>query len=623
MSWPVAAFTGLALVLAVGFVWYERSRPGARVVALVAALAALAVAGRLILAPVPNVVGTTDVALLTGYALGGAPGFIVGALAAPVSNLWLGQGPWTIWQMGGWGLAGLAGAGLALAFGRSVGRLGLALACGAMGFAYGALLDLSLMVTYGGEQSLDRYLALSARGLPFNVAHAVGNFAIAYAAGPALVAMIARYRTRLEFRWNPAGALPTALLAAAVALAVAPAPADGSASSARAWLEGARERSGGYGSTPGTRPSPQMTGWAMLGLEASGRNPLDVGPRGRTPVDFLRARVGSIRKPNELELAILALEGAGLDSRRFGGRDLVSALTGSQSTDGSWQRQVNVTAYAILAMRAAGSSSGVPAAASWLRRAQNGDGGWGFGPSQRSDPDSTGAAMQGLAATGAGSGALSDGIAYLRRVQKRDGGWGLNETGVTNSQSTAWALQGLVAAAVHPSAVQSGGRSGLDYLAARQRADGSYAYNSASAHTPVWVTSQALLGISREALPIEPVPRARNGAPAGPSPDVSAGEGLPPAVGGAGPGEGDGRERGSGRGKKKARANAHGGSTRARAEPGRIHRGAPPAAEVLAETAAEVAPESAGDSLVWVGAGLGGMALLLGGGYLWYRRVLA
>ena len=166
--------------------WFERSRPSSRVVALVASLTALAVASRLVLAPIPNVVGTTDVALLTGYALGGPPGFMVGALAAPISNIWLGQGPWTVWQMAGWGLAGLAGAGLAVAAGRNLGRLGLALACGAMGLLYGALLDLSVMVTYGGEQSLDRYLALSARGIPFNLAHAAGNFAIAFAAGPRL-----------------------------------------------------------------------------------------------------------------------------------------------------------------------------------------------------------------------------------------------------------------------------------------------------------------------------------------------------------------------------------------------------------------------------------------------------
>ena len=49
MSWQVVVFIGLGLVLAGGFWWYERSRPSARMVALVAALAALAVAGRLVL----------------------------------------------------------------------------------------------------------------------------------------------------------------------------------------------------------------------------------------------------------------------------------------------------------------------------------------------------------------------------------------------------------------------------------------------------------------------------------------------------------------------------------------------------------------------------------------------
>ena len=71
-------------------------------------------------------VPTTDIVLLSGYALGGAPGFAVGALAGLVSNFWLGQGPWTPWQMAGWGMTGLLGAGLAAATGRRIGRIGLA-----------------------------------------------------------------------------------------------------------------------------------------------------------------------------------------------------------------------------------------------------------------------------------------------------------------------------------------------------------------------------------------------------------------------------------------------------------------------------------------------------------------
>ena len=43
MSWQATSLVLLSLALAGGFAWYEREKPPARVLALVAALAALAV----------------------------------------------------------------------------------------------------------------------------------------------------------------------------------------------------------------------------------------------------------------------------------------------------------------------------------------------------------------------------------------------------------------------------------------------------------------------------------------------------------------------------------------------------------------------------------------------------
>ena len=108
MSWVLASFLVLGLALAAGFAWYERAHPSARVLALVATLAALAALGRIAFAPLPSVKPTTDIVLLTGYVLGGAPGFAVGAVGALASNLFFGQGPWTPWQMVGWGGVGRA-----------------------------------------------------------------------------------------------------------------------------------------------------------------------------------------------------------------------------------------------------------------------------------------------------------------------------------------------------------------------------------------------------------------------------------------------------------------------------------------------------------------------------------
>ena len=131
MSWVLASFLLLGLALAAGFGWYERSHPSARVLALVATLAALAALGRIAFAPLPSVKPTTDIVLLCGYVLGGAPGFAVGAVAALASNLFFGQGPWTPWQMVGWGGAGLFGAALARLCGRERGRFARAAACAA------------------------------------------------------------------------------------------------------------------------------------------------------------------------------------------------------------------------------------------------------------------------------------------------------------------------------------------------------------------------------------------------------------------------------------------------------------------------------------------------------------
>ena len=74
MSWQLGAFAILALGARGGFAWYERTRPDARIVALVGTLAAFAALGRIAFAAVPNVKPTTDIVLISGYALGGPPG---------------------------------------------------------------------------------------------------------------------------------------------------------------------------------------------------------------------------------------------------------------------------------------------------------------------------------------------------------------------------------------------------------------------------------------------------------------------------------------------------------------------------------------------------------------------
>ncbi|HEX2070584.1 MAG TPA: prenyltransferase/squalene oxidase repeat-containing protein [Thermoleophilaceae bacterium] len=540
MTWQLSSFTLLALALAGGFAWYERRRPPARVVGVVAVLAALAVVGRLAFAAVPNVKPTTDIVLFAGYALGGAPGFAVGAIGAIASNVFLGQGPWTVWQMAAWGAVGIGGALLARAtHRRELGRVELAIYCGLAGFAFGALMDV-YQWTLAARQDLSTYLAIAGTSLPYNIAHALGNAVFCLLIGPVFVRSLRRYRRRFEVTWAPPAARHTgaggALAALAVGLAVAtaltisprpaaaaPAPASAIAAQAAAtpaatgspvargaaYLVRAQNRDGGFGGSPGQSSSQLMTGWSALGLAAAGVNPRDVARRGGdTAIDYLRAARSRFTDVGELQRTILVLRAAGISPHRFAGSNLLAKLRRSQAPDGSWKRNIAWTAFGLMALRAArepASSPRVRKAAAFLDRSQAPAGGWGFVPGSPADVDDTGAVLQALAAAGrSNTPAVRDGAAYLRNTQSPDGGWGQLENRDPNAQSTSWAIQGLIAARAPLTSLRA---DPLAYLRNLQRRDGHFSYSTTSDQTPVWVTAQALAALQRKPLPLKPVRR--------------------------------------------------------------------------------------------------------------------
>jgi energy-coupling factor transport system substrate-specific component len=501
VTWQLGSFAVLGLALAGGFAWYERSHPSSKVLALVATLAALAALGRVAFAPLPNVKPITDIVLLSGFALGGAPGFAVGAVAALASNVVFGQGPWTPWQMGAWGLCGVLGAALGAVSGRRLGRVPLAVACGVAGLLFGAILDFSTWVTFSGAHTLDGYLAFSATSLTFNVVHAVGNVAFCLAFGPAFVRALMRFRERFEIRWEPAGAVAVAIVVIVAALAAAPAPAR--AASPSAFLLSAQNGDGGFGGDRGQPSTPLYTAWAAMGLAAAGHR--DAGA-----ARYLAAIAPRMRDVGDVERTILGLVAQGVSPRRAGGTDLVARLLRARGADGSWQRQVNLTAFAVLALRAAGAGDRqVRSGVRWIEGEANRDGGFNFaGRGGPSGIDDTAGAVQALVAGGDRRGrVVTRAVRYLLTRQNPDGGFPLLPGAGSNAQSTAWAVQALLAAGRDPGRVRrNGSRTPLAYLRTLTAGDGSVRYSRTSRQTPVWVTGQALTALARRPLPIRPRP---------------------------------------------------------------------------------------------------------------------
>lgn len=190
----------LALALAAtAFSRLEAGPGSATELALIGALAGIAAAGRILFAAVPGVQPVTVIAVAAGASLGARAGMAVGATAAVVSNLALGQGPWTPWQMLGWAGCGAAGA-LARPLIRR--RLAFALLCALLGIAFSMLMDVWLWFSFY-PHTWAALAAVLGRGIPFDIAHAMGNLVIALAAGPELRRLLDRYGRRLrpEISW--------------------------------------------------------------------------------------------------------------------------------------------------------------------------------------------------------------------------------------------------------------------------------------------------------------------------------------------------------------------------------------------------------------------------------------
>jgi energy-coupling factor transport system substrate-specific component len=439
--------------------------------------------------------------------------------------------------MAAWGLVGLAGAAAGRLSGRRLGRVPLAVGC-----ALAALVAKEIMNLYtwtiGAVHTPSAFLAIAGTALPFDITDVVATLLFALAFGPELARLLTRTRERMTVAWEktgqpltagpsrgvlPSDAAKTALVAifalsAAFGLIAHGALARASSITARAaslggetsFLLSSQNPNGGFGAARGEPSSELYTAWAAMGLAAAGRDPAGVRRGGHSVLYALRGESSTLGGLGDDERTILALHACGGSPYSFSGRNLMAELMRGRERDNSFGHQVNLTAFAIIAMRAAGHSPGfrpMRLAAGWIERQQNRDSGFSFGAyGSPSDIDDTGAVLQALAAAGASDArVLRSASAYLGRTQNPDGGYPQQPGGQSNAQSTAWAAQGLRAVGYNPTTFRGrSSRAPIGYLATLVSPGGSVRYSRTSSQTPVWVTAQAMVALAGKTFPVAP-----------------------------------------------------------------------------------------------------------------------
>lgn len=175
---------------------FEGRKPQARELVTIAVMCALAVAARAAI-PTPNFKAIFAVIMICGIAFGPETGFLVGAISAFASNFFYGQGPYTPWQMLGYGAAGLI-AGFAFA-GNRLPRKPLIMAVfGFIGvvLVVGPVLDTSGVFLTLPSISWATVMPLYVSGFAVNVSQGISTFVALLLLGKPLLDKLDRLKVK-------------------------------------------------------------------------------------------------------------------------------------------------------------------------------------------------------------------------------------------------------------------------------------------------------------------------------------------------------------------------------------------------------------------------------------------
>lgn len=195
LNWGVLA-AGLALLVCVAlFFEFETAAASSKEIALVAMLGTISAVLRVPFAAIPNVQPCTYLIICSGYVFGSIAGFTVGAMTALVSNFFLGHGPWTLYQMIAWGLAGLSAGYLSKL--RSNRTLLIALGI-LWGYLYGFITNIWFWTAFVYPLTLQTFIVTQVNTIWFDTLHAIGNAIFLGFLGTRTVSVLNRFKERFS-----------------------------------------------------------------------------------------------------------------------------------------------------------------------------------------------------------------------------------------------------------------------------------------------------------------------------------------------------------------------------------------------------------------------------------------
>lgn len=179
------------------FVSFERHKPSARELTVLAAMCAAAVASRAAFFALPTIKPMCAIVIITAACFGAQTGFVAGAVSAFASNFIFGQGVFTPFQMLGLGAVGFA-AGIVFSNKRlRDNRLTLSVIGGLLCFVlYGLIVDISSVLMMATSFSLKQIISIYASGVPFTASYAITTAAVLALTGKGFIEKLERLKIK-------------------------------------------------------------------------------------------------------------------------------------------------------------------------------------------------------------------------------------------------------------------------------------------------------------------------------------------------------------------------------------------------------------------------------------------
>lgn len=166
-------------------------------ISLIGILAAVNIASRIVLQSLPNIKPVTSIIIISVMIFGLAFGIKLTIVTTLVSNIYLGMGIWTFFQILAWIVICLFTQILMDLFkkiNREPNILIMAILAFLMGYVFGVIVSLEKFVIGGPSLFIVYYLA----GLLFDTLHAVGNFFFYLICAPILMKIFMKERVFLH-----------------------------------------------------------------------------------------------------------------------------------------------------------------------------------------------------------------------------------------------------------------------------------------------------------------------------------------------------------------------------------------------------------------------------------------